>query len=606
MNENIQHGTQDELHGYPRPQLERANWICLNGRWQFAIDPQADKKHPGQVDFGTTEIIVPFAPETPASRINDNSFYKTVWYRRSMEAPSLSQGDRLILHFGAVDWHARVWVNNQFAVEHDGGYTPFSADITDHLSDGLLTIIVRAEDNPHDLEKNRGKQDWEEAAHGIWYPRTTGIWQTVWMEVVPAISVAAVAWTPSIKDFTINFAARFAGECVNGLKLAIKLQIRDEVLADNIYGLTSADVRTSEIKRTIELVDLLERSELPDGSSDRIREGYFWHPNHPNIISATVELRSAEGLVLDRVSSYVQLMSVEASADRVVVNGCVDYLRLALDQGYWLESGMTPPSDEAIQHDIRLVKEAGFNGVRKHNKLEDPRFLYWADKMGLFVWEELPSAYRFTKKSMDRSLRLWSEAIERDLNHRCIIAWVPINESWGVLQLPSEAIQREYQRSMYRLTKSLTNGAIVIGNDGWEMVESDIVAIHDYDADVERIERRYAPENLEHLFAAEKPGGRTLLLDEMTFRGKPLMITEFGGIKLSKQPGTWGYSEATTEEELAALYTRLMTLINKLSVLGGFCYTEFTDVYQEANGLFWMDRTPKFSIEVMRRATCGS
>lgn len=604
--QNIPTMSGEKLHGYPRPQLNRLNWSCLNGKWQFAIDRSAVHRHPKHVDFGATEIEVPFAPETPASGICDTGFYKAVWYRRSVDVPALNDGERLILHFGAVDWNARVWVNNQFAVEHDGGYTPFSADITDHIVDGVAVICVRAEDNPHDLEKNRGKQDWEQSSHGIWYPRTTGIWQTVWMEVVPAVSVAALEWTPSIADFTLQFAARLDGVCVPGMKLAVKLVIGDEILADDVYALTASDVRTGEIKRTIQFVDLKERNELPDGSSDRIRERYFWHPNHPNLIDATVVLLAADGAVVDSVSSYAQLMSVHATADRIFVNNCRDVLRLVLDQGYWSESGMTPPSDEAIQRDIRLIKEAGFNGVRKHNKLEDPRFLYWADKLGLFVWEELPSAYKFSDKSMDRSVRMWSEAIRRDRNHRCIIAWVPINESWGVLQLPTSVMQRQYQRSMYRLTKSLTNGAIVIGNDGWEIVESDIVAIHDYDADVERIRRRYSPENLDHLFSEEQPGGRILLLDEMTYHGKPIMITEFGGIKLSKETGSWGYSEAKTAEELAALYSNLMAVIHALQVLGGFCYTEFTDVYQEANGLFWMDRSPKFSLELMRKATCGA
>ncbi|CAN5467732.1 glycoside hydrolase family 2 [soil metagenome] len=593
-------------HGYPRPQLERSNWTSLNGQWQFSIDREARLSHPRQVAFGNTQITVPFAPETPSSGVNDTSFYKSVWYQREIEVPTTEPGERLFLHFGAVDWNARVWVNGQFAVEHDGGYTPFSAEITHLLQPGTKqTIAVRAEDNPHDLEKNRGKQDWEQASHGIWYPRTTGIWQTVWIEVVPAVSLVGVDWTPQIADFSLHFSVRLDGVITVGTKLAVKLVCGDEVLADNVYGLTAADLQVGEVKRTIQFVDLLERNQLPDGSSDRIRERYFWHPNHPNLLDATVSLLSGDGSVLDQVKSYAQLMSVQTSEDRVLVNNCRDQLRLVLDQGYWLDTGMTPPSDEAIQRDIRLVKEAGFNGVRKHNKLEDPRFLYWADKMGLFVWEELPSAYRFTEKSMERSVRTWTEAIRRDRNHRCIVAWVPINESWGVLQLPTSALQRDYQRSMYRLTKSLTSGAIVIGNDGWEMVESDIVAIHDYDADVERIRHRYSPENLDHLFREEKPGGRTLLLDEMTYTGKPLMITEFGGIKLSKESGSWGYSEAKSPEELASLYAHLMAVIHALQVLGGFCYTEFTDVYQEANGLFWMDRTAKFTLDDMRKATRG-
>lgn len=593
-------------HGYPRPQLARSDWTCLNGSWQFVIDHEGAHRYPKNVTFGDTNIVVPFAPETPASGIKDTSFYKAVWYRRQVDAPAMKTGDRLILHFGAVDYNARVWVNNQFVVEHEGGYTPFSADITDHVAAGeAFVICVRAEDNPHDLEKNRGKQDWEESPHGIWYRRTTGIWQTVWMEVVPNTSLQSVTWTPSIDDFTLHFALRFDGPLTDQMRVAVKLASGDEVLADVSYALTGRDVRGGEMKRSVQLTGLSEPSDLPDGSIDRIRERYFWHPNHPNLIDATIELRDAGGATVDTVRSYAQLVKAETKGDRVYINNCADRLRLVLDQGYWAETGMTPPDDEAIKEDIRLIKEAGFNGVRKHNKLEDPRFLYWADRLGLFVWEELPSAYHFTARSMSRSVQCWTEAIERDRNHGCIIAWVPINESWGVLQLPTSSLQREFQRSMYRMTKSLTRGAIVIGNDGWEMVESDIVAVHDYDADTARIAARYAPQNLEHLFNEEKPGGRVLLLDGMSYRDKPIMITEFGGIKLSKESGSWGYSEAKTPEELAARYGELMAVIHALPVLGGFCYTEFTDVYQEANGLFWMDRSPKFSLEVMRKVTIG-
>lgn len=593
-------------HGYPRPQFTRNNWTSLNGSWQFAIDHEAVSRIPKEITFGETEIVVPFAPETPASGIGDTSFYKAVWYRRTINAPSLKQGERLVLHFGAVDWSARVWVNDQFAVAHEGGYTPFSADITGHVESGQPVVIcVRAEDNPHDLEKNRGKQDWEEAPHGIWYPRTSGIWQTVWMEVVPAVSLQSVTWTPRISDFSLGFVATFDGSLRENMRLAIKLSLGDEMLADVSFALTANDVRAGELKRNIQLSDLIERNQLPDGSSDRIRERYFWHPNHPNVLDARLVISDETGTVLDSIESYAQMIEVEIRDNVVFVNNCADRFRLVLDQGYWATTGMTPPSDEAIQADIRLIKAAGFNGVRKHNKLEDPRFLYWADKLGLFVWEELPSAYHFTQKSMSRSIQTWTEAIARDRNHGCVVAWVPINESWGVLQLPTSALQRGYQRSMYHLTKSLTGGAIVIGNDGWEMVESDVVAIHDYDDNNARIAARYAPGNLEHLFREEKPGGRVLLLDGMTYHQKPIMITEFGGIKLSKEAGSWGYSEVKSPEELSVRYSELMAVIHSLSVLGGFCYTEFTDVYQEANGLFWMDRTPKFSLELMRKATDG-
>lgn len=595
-------------HGYPRPQLSRPNWMSLNGTWQFKIDHDAKFTRGSQVPFDDTRINVPFAPESLASGIADTSFYNAVWYRRTFETPKLSNGERLVLHFGAVDWNARVWLNGELAIEHDGGYTPFSVDITDLLAEGAeQVLIVRAEDNPHDLEKNRGKQDWEEKEHSIWYQRTTGIWQTVWMEVVNATHIQAVDWRPAVGDCRIDFVVQIAGTCQTGTSLAVRLSHEGHVLVEETFALTEADRQLGEMRRSVKLTELEHCKGIPDGSFERCRSSLMWHPDQPSLVEAFIELRSADGGTLDHVRSYTQLTTVEASASHLIFNGRSEVLRLALDQGYWFETGMTPPNDEAIVRDIELLKQAGFNGVRKHNKLEDPRFLYWADRLGLFVWEELPSAYLFSEKAAERSMRLWTEAIKRDRNHGCIIAWVPLNESWGVPQLPEDPLQRQYQRSMYHLTKVLTMGGIVIGNDGWEMVESDIVAIHDYDADLDRIARRYAPDeqSVQRLYRDERPGGKILILEGMDHATRPKMLTEFGGIKLSKEEGSWGYSVATSSEDLADRYARLMSVIWSLPVFGGFCYTEFTDVYQEANGLFWMDRTPKFPLEAMRKATCG-
>jgi hypothetical protein len=596
-------------HGYPRPQLTRSNWMSLNGTWQFNIDHDAKFTCGLQVPFDHTQIHVPFAPETCASGINDTGFYNAVWYRRNFETAKLSPGERLILHFGAVDWNARVWVNGKFAIEHDGGYTPFSVDITDLLGeDAQQVLVVRAEDNPHDLEKNRGKQDWEEKEHSIWYQRTTGIWQTVWMEVVNAAHIQAIDWHPAVQDCQVKFVVHLAGTCQPGTSLSMKLSHEAHVLVDETFTLTEADRQLGELRRSVKLTELEHCKGIPDGSFERLKGTLMWHPDHPAIIDAVVVLRSSEGQTLDTVESYTQLTTVEASHSRLIFNGREEVLRLALDQGYWPSTGMTPPDDAAIVRDIELLIQAGFNGVRKHNKLEDPRFLYWADRLGLFVWEELPSAYLFSKKAVQRSTKLWTEAIQRDRNHGCIIAWVPLNESWGVPDLPEQPLQRQYQRSMYHLTKVLTMGGIVIGNDGWEMVESDIVAIHDYDADLDRIARRYAQDeqSTERLFRDERPGGKVLILEGMDHTSRPKMLTEFGGIKLSKDEGSWGYSVATSPEDLADKYTRLMSVIWSLPMFGGFCYTEFTDVYQEANGLFWMDRVPKFPLEVMRKATCGA
>jgi hypothetical protein len=279
---------------------------------------------------------------------------------------------------------------------------------------------------------------------------------------------------------------------------------------------------------------------------------------------------------------------------------------MVLDQGYWPDTGLTPPDDEALRRDVELAKAMGFNGVRKHQKIEDPRYLYWADKLGLLVWEEMPSAYRFTDRSIHRVSREWIAAIERDTSHPCIIAWVPINESWGVPNLPTSAAERHYVQGLYHLTKTLDPTRPVIGNDGWESVATDIIGIHDYDSDPERIAKRYrADEVLPRLFKRERPGGRLLVLEGDRPHEQPIMLTEFGGITLSKEGKAWGYSRAQSPRDFEGRYTELLRVVNALGLFAGLCYTQFADTYQEANGLLYADRTPKFPLDRMARATNG-
>lgn len=585
-------------HAYPRPQLVRQGWTSLNGRWQFAIDAQAAITDPSGVNFDR-EIIVPYAPETEASGVHDTGYYKAVFYKRQVQAPQLKPGERLILHFGAVDYKATVLINGASAAQHEGGYTPFSVDITDFLNtaDGALQeIVVRAEDDPHDLCKPRGKQDWELNAHSIWYPRTTGIWQTVWMEQVPAAHVRNIQWTSNVERWEIGVAIMLEGALSENMRVAVKLTHGGKVLANDIYGLSADEVKAGELRRRIN---------LPDGGIEDIRNRLMWAPHNPALIDAEVTLLGDGMAALDVVASYTAMRSVQIQRDRFVLNDKPVKLRMVLNQGYWADSGMTAPDDEALKRDVELIKEMGFNGVRMHQKIEDPRFLYWADKLGLMVWEEMPSAYTFSQKTVQRVTSQWMEAFDRDISHPCIVAWVPINESWGVPSLVSVEAQRQFQRSLYSLTRALDPSRPVIGNDGWEMVETDIIAVHDYHHDPEVLRTRYADTaaSVEHLIEKERPGDRLLLLEGMKVAGRPIMLTEFGGIKLSPEDGSWGYSTVRLPEELASAYDRLMNVVGRLPLLAGFCYTQFTDTYQEANGLLRMDRTAKFSMELISKAT---
>ncbi|MEA2736525.1 MAG: hypothetical protein QOE14_2976, partial [Humisphaera sp.] len=270
-----------DQHEYPRMQLRRANWTNLSGKWDFAIDATAQWTAPRQVEFDRT-IVVPFAPETPASGVEETGFFDAVWYRRTFRAPRLEDGQRLILHFGAVDYEASVWVNDSLAARHEGGYTPFSADITDLLDDGggaggaggAQTIVVRAFDDPHDLAKPRGKQDWQLEPHSIWYFRTTGIWQTVWMEVVPQTRIASLQWTPCVREWAFDFSARVAGPVRDGLKLRLRLSAHGKELTHDAYSLSDREI--------------LRRIALPDPGIEDHRNDLLWWPDRPNLIEAEI------------------------------------------------------------------------------------------------------------------------------------------------------------------------------------------------------------------------------------------------------------------------------------------------------------------------------
>lgn len=579
-------------HGYPRPQLVRDGWVSLNGGWDFACEQIADWRDPSAVRWDT-RITIPFAPETPASGVHDTDFHAVCWYRRTFDAPAREADARLILHFGAVDYAATVWVNGAIVTQHQGGYTPFSADITDYLvADGAQTVIVRADDDPHDLAKPRGKQDWHPEPHAIWYPRTSGIWQTVWLEPLPASAIGEIIWRPNLPQWEIGLEATIAGPPRDDLRLQVTLRVGEQLLADDTYAVVG-----SEITRRIALFD--------PGIGDA-RNDLLWSPERPTLIDAELRLRDEQGALIDHARSYTALRSVAVQGSHFLLNGRPLRLRMVLDQGYWPESGLTAPDDAALRRDVELAKAMGLNGVRKHQKIEDPRYLYWADRLGLLVWEEMPSAYRFTKKAVARVTHDWLAAMNRDLSHPCIVAWVPFNESWGVPDLPNSAAQRDYIRALYSLTKTIDPDRPVIGNDGWEHIVTDIIAIHDYDDSLERLTARYGtPDALASLFTRMLPAGRRVSLIEDHHDGQPIMLTEFGGLTFSNAPGAWGYSHTGSKEEFAKRYTQLLAVVRSFPLFAGFCYTQFTDTYQETNGLLSADRTPKFPIEQIAAATCG-
>lgn len=578
---------------YPRPQMQRSSWTSLNGTWRFCYDDAREFALPSEIKSWPLEITVPFAPESKASGISDRGFHPLCWYQRDFEC--FPSSGRVILRFGAVDYAARVWINGCLAVTHEGGHTPFWADITDMLEpSGKQTVTVQVEDDPHELAKPRGKQDWQLEPHAIWYPRTTGIWQTVWFERVSDNYIAKIRWTPQVENYAIGFEARVIGDSANELSVEVVLRHGERLLAQDRYRVVDG-----EADRLIV---------LSDPGIDDYRNELLWSPERPTLIDASVRLMRGEEVV-DEFISYTALRSVHLLRDRFMLNGRPYLLRLVLDQGYWPDTLMTAPDDNALRHDVALAKAMGFNGVRKHQKIEDPRYLYWADKLGLMVWEEMPSAYRFTRSAIKRTVREWSEVIERDYSHPCVIVWVTFNESWGVPELTAIGKQRHAVEALYHLTKTLDATRPVIGNDGWESSATDIIGIHDYDANVDHLRQRYGAEiKPEQLFDRRRPGGRILTLDGYPHRGQPIMLSEFGGIAFNKCPQsgvkqTWGYTVAKDEGEFGRMYAELMEAVIHTALFSGFCYTQFADTFQEANGLLCADRTPKIPVEDIAKVT---
>jgi hypothetical protein len=411
------------------------------------------------------------------------------------------------------------------------------------------------------------------------------------MEVLPETFIDSVQWTPTMERWEIGIEARVGGARRDPLRLHVTLRAGGRLLADDTYSVVGGEVH--------------RRIALSDPGIDDSRNELLWSPHSPTLVDAVLELWGERGERLDVIHSYTALRSIAAEGDRLILNGRPYRLRFVLDQGYWPRTGLTAPDDAALRRDVELTRAMGFNGVRKHQKVESARYLYWADVLGLLVWEEMPSAYRFTRDSVQRLVKEWTAIIERDYSHPSIIAWVPFNESWGVPNLPSSASERHYVQALYHLTRTLDPTRLVVGNDGWESVATDIIGVHDYDSDPDRITRRYhAEEPRERIFRRERPGGRALVLGGHT--GQPLVLTEFGGIACgSGDDATWGYCRASDPADFASRYRRLMHAVSALPRLAGFCYTQFADTYQEANGLLRADRTPKFPIEQICAATQG-
>lgn len=581
---------EETLH--PRPQMARRRWIDLRGPWQFAYDDaEMGLYEDWQVreDVFTRTIIVPFPPESPASGIHDTGFHPVVWYRRTFTIEEQDKGKHLILHCGAVDYRAAVWVNGQHLVAHEGGNTPFFVDMTPALrQEGEQVIVIRAEDRPEDLGQPRGKQDWQLEPHDIWYERTTGIWQPVWIEPVSETYIQSVRWTPDLERGGLGVSVTLGGTISRPHRVRVELSLHGVPLVDD-----TALVHGRDLRRELQL-DL--------GSMTMSRQHVLWAPQTPNLIDATLTLLN-EDEVVDEVLSYAGLRSVSTSGGRFLLNDRPYYLRFALAQGYWPDTHLAAPSDEALRREVQLAKELGFNGVRVHQKVEDPRFLYWCDRLGLLVWGEMANAYVYSRVAVDRTVREWLEVLDRDYSHPCIVAWVPLNESWGVPNMLVDSTQQHYVRGVYHLTKSLDRTRPVIANDGWEYLLGDVFGIHDYTFWGDTIRDRYATvETVERTLRDVQPANRFVVLSGSRDVGVPFMLTEFGGISYTPQAGAnwFGYGTVPDTDTFIDKYRELLDAVLDCNAIAGFCYTQLTDTAQETNGLLTAEREPKIDPAIIR------
>lgn len=577
---------------YPRPQFQRPEWVNLNGEWEFEFDDhkvglneQWYKK-----EAFSKRITVPYVYQSERSGINNQGFYDMVWYRRTIELVDYTAEKHYILHFGAVDYKASLWINGEYVGEHKGGHISFSFDITRYLVEGSNTVALCVEDDALDLELPRGKQYWKEKSEGIFYTASTGIWQTVWMEVLPKSYIRKVWMTPDIDKKMIRVEYEVETQAQN-LDMDVTISLRDDTLIqDKITVIHGRGKREFFLDQGIP-------------GAWQFYEMWTWTPERPILFDITFDLKTEEGDV-DHVESYFGMRKISIVDGKFMLNNRPYYQKMLLDQGYWEESLLTAPTDEHFIKDIKLCKEMGFNGVRKHQKIEDPRFMYHADHMGFLVWGEIASAYVYSRQYVRRMTDEWLDMIERDYNHPSIVAWTPLNESWGIDGIMHNKNEQAHSKAMYHITKSLDQTRPVISNDGWDHTESDLFTIHDYAWDKEELKERY--KDMDSILSS-RPASRGMFATGHHYTGQPVIVSEFGGISYQKGKWSgWGYSCAESDEDFIDRYYKVISAMLESPTVQGFVYTQITDVEQEINGLLTYAREPKVDLSIIKAINEGT
>jgi beta-galactosidase/beta-glucuronidase len=579
---------------YPNPQFERAAWLSLNGPWQF----QFDDDHQGHCrkyylnSSWPLNIEVPFVFQAAASGIHDLGFHDHVWYRRTFEIPEEQKSKRTLLHIGACDYYTEVYVNSQMVIAHEGGHTSFQVDITDCLlREKEQTLVLYVYDPSEDEFIPRGKQYWKEQHESIWYPRSTGLWQPIWLEFVAESHLDEMIAIPDID------------------RGSLLLQLRSTSTFGCILEVTVTDPEGQMIHRSVQEAKPWMEMTIPVFepkvfSKTAHGKGKTWSPEHPYLYDLRLVLKKNDGEI-DCVKSYFGMRKIHIEDDVVFLNNRPYFQKLILDQGYYPTGLLTAPTDEDFVRDIEMAKAMGFNGCRKHQVVADPRFLYHADRLGYLVWGEMANCVNFNRVASLRMVAEWNHAVMRDINHPCIVAWVPINESWGVPDIQQDSMQQQHALSLYHLTKAIDPSRPVISNDGWEMVRTDLCAIHNYAHGKEdepdkqsafQTALRTKDGMLSYLSA-----GRNIYAKGHCYGGEPILLTEFGGIAYQNRPDGWGYTQAKNETAFLVEMERLFAAIRASECIRGYCYTQLTDVFQEENGLLTFDRKYKVDPNRIKR-----
>lgn len=557
---------------HPRPQFIRNSWTNLNGEWDFLFDfgnsGQARELWKSDV-FSAQEprkILVPFCPESPLSGIAYTDWMSAVWYRRTFALTGEQLAGRVLLHFGAVDYHTVIYINETMAGEHTGGYSSFTVDITKYVKEGENLIIVYAEDDNRTGNQPRGKQSTQYHSYACSYTRTTGIWQTVWLEFVPETYIRYAKITPFTDDGravidveTTGGSSVTAAAYYNGKKVG-------ESSAAVVYGNASLVLPLDEM--------------------------HLWDLGQPELYDLTLTLDTC-----DTVQSYFGMRKVELKKDGLWLNGRPVFMRTILDQGFNPAGIYTAPSDEYLKRDIELIMELGFNGGRLHQRVFEERTLYWADKLGYLVWGEYANGVPLNDAlAIGKFLPEWMEVVLRDYSHPSIIGWCPENESyWKKDNNPI------CQTIYYDVTKQMDPYRPVIDASGGVHWKTDMFDIHDYDQNPDNLRKNLAP-MLEDPMYCHNPIHQEQLRRHV-YGGEPVWISEYGGTFWNPdEPGGWGYgSTPDSEEAFAERYAGLTTVLLENPRICGFCYTQFTDIEQEQNGLYKYDRSRKFSDMVYNR-----